>query len=124
MLTKIHVVSQEEFQDFLVDRGSAERIELPPAEAGKQLFANKGCLACHSTGSSKLVGPGLKGLFAKQQNEMADGGKIAVDENYVRESILNPAAKIVKGYPPVMQSYEGQLSEEELSSIIAYLKTL
>jgi cytochrome c oxidase subunit 2 len=124
MLSVIHVVSQEEFEDFLVDRSQGEKVELPPAESGAKLFAQKGCVACHSTGANRLVGPGLKGLFAKTEHEMADGTKLAVDENYIRESILNPNAKIVKSFTPIMQSFEGQLTDEELSHLIAYLKTL
>lgn len=121
MTTKLKVVSNEEFQDFFNDRNA---VELTPVELGKQLFAQKGCTGCHSLGSDRLVGPGLKGLFQAKERACADGTTVAVDENYVKTSILNSSAKIVAGYAPAMPAFEGQLNEEELSALIAYLKTL
>ena len=73
--------------------------------------------------SSDLIGPSFKGLWDKEEN-LADGTTVKVDENYIRESILNPAAKIVEGYNNVMTPYEGRVSDEEITNIIEYLKTL
>jgi cytochrome c oxidase subunit 2 len=56
--------------------------------------------------------------------ELADGRKVVADENYIRESILQPQAKIVKGFQPIMPSFQGQLTEEQISDIIEFIKTL
>jgi cytochrome c oxidase subunit 2 len=56
--------------------------------------------------------------------ELADGRKVVADENYIRESILQPQAKIVKGFQPVMPSFQGQLTEEQISDIIEFIKKL
>ncbi|MDW8189459.1 MAG: cytochrome c, partial [Pseudobdellovibrionaceae bacterium] len=92
---------------------------------GAKLYNAKGCVACHSTDGSVKVGPTWKALWAKVDHEMANGEKLVVDEAYVREAILLPNAKIVKGFVQgVMPTYQGQLSEEELMSLIEFIKTL
>jgi cytochrome c oxidase subunit 2 len=94
-----------------------------PITIGSKLYMAKGCNACHSVDGGKNVGPSWKDLYGEEQ-EFADGTKVIADDNYLRESILVPAAKIVKGYPNQMPSYQGQLSDKELSSIIAYIQSL
>lgn len=120
MRATLRVVSMEEYNDFINDRREKE---LTPAEMGAAKFTEKACNSCHSLDGSPLVGPTLKGIFNREE-ELADGTKITVDENYLRESILNPQAKIVKGFAPAMPAFEGQLSEDELQNLITYLKTL
>ncbi len=122
MTGKVRVVTQEEYEDYIQDRKDGPK--LPPAEAGKLLYTEKTCNTCHSLDGSKILGPTFKGLFASKERKFTDGSTGTVDENYVRESILHPQAKIVEGYPPVMPSFEGQLSQEDVSNLIAYLKTL
>lgn len=73
---------------------------------GKEVFENRGCFACHSVDGRNKVGPTFKGLWGKTQ-EMSDGSKIIVDERYVRESIIVPNKKIVKGFPPVNAHLHG-----------------
>jgi cytochrome c oxidase subunit 2 len=92
------------------------------AEIGEKVFAQK-CTACHNATTEKKVGPGLAAIFGKS-HQFEDGSEQAVDENYLRESILNPAAKIVKGYPNAMTPFQGQIAEEELAGVIEYLKGL
>ncbi|MCB0359893.1 MAG: cytochrome c [Bdellovibrionales bacterium] len=121
MLGTLRVVSLEEYKDYINDRSE---VELSPEELGKLTFNNKGCTACHTLDGSRLVGPSLKGVYGRTE-ELSDGTTVTVDENYIRESILHPAAKIVKGFEGVvMPSYEGQLSDEEIQAVIAYFKTL
>lgn len=121
MLSKLKVVTPEEFEYFLADRGA---VELTPQEAGQKVFKNNGCNSCHSIDGSALVGPSLKGLFARKA-ELEDGSSQDVDENYIRESIFMPQAKIAKGYAQVpMTSFQGRINEEEMANLIAYLKTL
>lgn len=97
--------------------------EAPSAQKGKALTETLGCLGCHSVDGSARVGPSFQGLFGRQV-ELADGGKVTVDEAYIRESIARPKAKVVKGFPDVMPDFEGKIPEEDLSAIIVYIKTL
>ncbi len=93
------------------------------AEQGAALYNTKGCVACHSTDGSRRVGPTWKGVFGT--TEQLEGGKTAVvDENYIRESIVEPHAKVVKGYPPSMPTFKGLLSDQEINALIAYIKSL
>jgi cytochrome c oxidase subunit 2 len=68
-------------------------------------------------------GPNLTGLFGRPV-QLEDGRSVIVDENYVRESILNPAAKVVSGFKPIMPVFQGQVTEEQLNSLVAYIKSL
>lgn len=90
---------------------------------GEILTKTKGCIACHSADGSQRIGPSYKGLFGHDV-ELADGSKVKADENYLRESIENPAAKVVKGFNPVMPVFKGQLSESEMAALIAYIKSV
>jgi cytochrome c oxidase subunit 2 len=94
----------------------------PMAAAGSQLFTSLGCAGCHAMAGGG-VGPSMQGLYGATE-KMADGSTVTADENYLRESILNPNAKIVAGYPAVMPSYQGQISEDQLNQLIAYIKSL
>jgi cytochrome c oxidase subunit 2 len=92
------------------------------AEQGQKIYANKGCLACHTTTGTPGVGPSWKGIWGKQ--ESTNVGMVKVDENYIRESILDPQAKIVTGFGPVMPTFRGQVSDQELNEVIAYIESL
>lgn len=93
------------------------------AERGKKVFAEKGCTACHSTTGAVLVGPPVNGVFGHDV-ELKDGSKAHVDENYLRESIMNPQAKLVKGFQPLMPTYKGTLTDDEVNALVAYIKSL
>lgn len=97
-----------------------------PADYGKTLYQNRGCAGCHSIDGSAKVGPSFLNLYGTTAAEhpLEGGLSVAVDENYVRESILYPKAKIAKGYPNVMPSYKGQLSDDDINSIIAFQKSI
>lgn len=95
-----------------------------PAAQGAQLVRDNGCLACHATDDKRLVGPGWGGLYESKVS-LADGSTVTADDAYLRESILQPNAKIVAGYPAgVMPSYDTLLKEDEVNAIVAYLHTL
>lgn len=98
-------------------------VGMEPLRLGQILYTTKGCVACHSVDGAKNTGPTWKDLFGKS-HEMADGSVVVADENYIRESILVPAAKIVKGYPNQMPSYQGQLNEKQLEALILYMKSI
>ena len=125
MLANVIVHEQSEFEDWLAENagGASKPSDLPPAEWGKQLSQQNGCQTCHSVDGSEMVGPSWQGIFG-EAHEMSDGSSVEVDENYLRESILNPNAKIRAGYQPVMPSYQGQLNDEQINAIIEYIKTL
>lgn len=90
---------------------------------GLELFNAKGCMACHSLDGSKRVGPSFKGLFGKDE-PLADGTTAKVDDAYLKESILDPNARIVQGFPPAMPPFRGQLSDEELTALVEFVKAV
>jgi cytochrome c oxidase subunit 2 len=96
---------------------------LAPHEAGERLYKTKGCAQCHSVDGSGGIGPGFRDLYGST-HPLREGGTVTVDENYVRESILEPMARVAAGYEPVMPTYQGKLSDREITAIIAYLKQL
>jgi len=98
--------------------------QLTLAQQGKKLFEVKGCTSCHSVnGTDQKVGPSPAGIYGKEV-ELTSGIRLVRDDNYLHESIVNPNAKIVRGYQAVMPTYQGQLTELEMNSIIAYIKSL
>jgi cytochrome c oxidase subunit 2 len=123
MLGKVIVMSPQEYEKW--EKGEEEKAvaSLPPAEFGKQLYTQRGCNACHSIDGSSLVGPTWKGLYGHEV-VLQDGTKVTADENYIREAILEPQAKMVKGFGPVMPSFKGVISDDEITDLIAYIKTL
>lgn len=94
-------------------------------ERGRELFAATGCLGCHSTGmrTEGMNGPPFQGIYGSK-SELADGTSVTVDEAYLRESILEPSKKVVKGYNAEMPSYAGVLNDADMESIILYISTL
>lgn len=121
MMSKVVVKTAEGFKEWVESVGPPKGMSL--ADWGQQLHAEAGCIACHSVDGNRLVGPTWKGLFgSERQFEKADSVK--ADENYLRESILQPLNKVVKSYPPSMPSYQGQLSDAKIDALIEYMKTL
>jgi cytochrome c oxidase subunit II len=94
-----------------------------PADQGKSVFESAGCLGCHSTDGSAKVGPTLKGIFGSKV-QLSDGRTVPADEEYLRESLVEPNAKVVKGFQPIMPTFKGTLKDEEIAALIAYMKTL
>jgi caa(3)-type oxidase subunit IV len=91
-------------------------------QRGQSLAAAQGCVACHSSDGSRKIGPTWKGLYNRVET-LEDGSTVTVDEAYIRESIREPLAKIVKGYPRVMPPF-GHLEDEDVEALIAYIKSL
>src|SRR5262249_6875605 len=89
---------------------------------GRKLFLKHQCVSCHSA-DALARGPVLESVYG-QPVRLLDGRTVLADETYLRESILNPDAKIVAGFEPIMPSYQGQLTEEEILQLLAFLKTL
>lgn len=118
MLGKLRVVPETEYQDYVNDRVAEQ---LPPDQLGMKLYDTKGCKQCHSVDGSKVVGPSFKGLFGRSE-ALADGSSVQVDENYLSESMREPAKKVVATFPPAMPVIP--LKDEEIDGLIAYIKTL
>jgi cytochrome c oxidase subunit 2 len=93
-----------------------------PVAAGEALFTAKACATCHLPQGGGL-GPSLAGVFGESVT-LSDGSTVTIDDAYVRESILNPTAKVVQGFQPVMPTFQGQLSEEQVMQLIQYIKSL
>jgi cytochrome c oxidase subunit II len=114
----VYVMEPPEYQRWLTGGASGESM----ASGGQALFDRLGCNGCHkSEGGGR--GPSLEGQLGKKI-QMADGRVVVADESYVRESILNPRAKIVAGYQPVMPTFQGQVSEEQILQLLAYIKSM
>jgi cytochrome c oxidase subunit 2 len=94
----------------------------PLSASGEKIFAELGCVTCHRS-DTQGRGPNLQGVFGKPVL-LEDGRTVTADENYVRESILDPGAKIVSGFKPVMPTFQGLVSEEQLNALVAYVKSL
>jgi len=122
MLAKVKVMSEREFNDWLTS-GSEAGKGMPPAEFGAKLYQSKACATCHRIDGIASVGPSFKGIFGNQV-KLSNGSSVMVDENYIRESILNPGAKVVMGFQPVMPTFQGILSDKEIDALIAYIKSL
>ncbi len=121
MLAKLNVVPQAEFEEWLKDDPYKG---LSLSQIG-QKYVTQNCKACHNINSSdKKIGPGLLGLWG-QSREFEKGGSLNVDGDYIRESVLYPQKKIVKGYGAgaQMNSFQGMITEDELLAVIEYLKT-
>jgi cytochrome c oxidase subunit 2 len=93
-----------------------------PAQRGAELFTALACVTCHREDTAAR-GPSLAGIFGKPV-QLADGRSVIADEAYLRESILSPATRVVAGYQPLMPTFQGQVGEDDLIQLIAYIKTL
>lgn len=119
MLGTVSVVAQADFDAFMAENPNAE---VSPIELGKQLYQQQACIGCHTTDGKPLVGPSFQGIFGKSV-KIKGGGTVTADENYIRESILNPAAKIVEGFPEnQMPVYQGALNEDQITALIEFIK--
>jgi len=119
MTGSVVVMEPAEYEAWLAGRTSNE----PPAIAGKRLFEELRCVACHRPETTLARCPPLEGVYGHEV-KLTGGAKVTADDDYVRESILRPAAKVVAGYQPIMPSFDGQVDEEQLIELIAYIKSL
>lgn len=122
MESPVRVVSQEEFDAWVIEETGVSE---DPVERGRELAQKYGCAACHSQDGTRIVGPTWLGIFGSTET-LTDGSTVTVDEAYLRESIQNPTLKIVAGYPPNVMplNYGEQLSDQQISDIIAFIMSL
>ncbi len=130
MLSEVVVMEQDEFWEWYHDP-DAMTLEVPddadPAILGRQIISSKGCTACHSLDGSSLVGPTFAGRYGETITVITDGQEreVLYDEEYVKRSIYDPDYDITEGFRPgQMLSYEGEISEEEIEFIVAFLESL
>ena len=115
----VYVMEQRDFDNWLSGNVSGQT----PVEQGRDLFTNKlGCASCHAGGPAQR-GAKLEGLF-NTDVKLVGGATVKADEQYIRNSILNPSSQVVEGFQPIMPTFKGQVTEEQLNSLVAYIKSL
>ena len=122
MHTKVVVHEPGGYEKWLADK-EKQMETMDPVQLGTMLYNQLGCGTCHSLDGTRLIGPSFKGLWGKTET-LADGSSVKVDENYIRQSLLEPQAQLVAGYAPAMPTFQGKLSDAKIAGIIAYMKTL
>jgi cytochrome c oxidase subunit II len=118
MIGWVVVMEPSEYEAWMSGSGGNQ----PLAETGQKLFNDLGCITCHRA-DTQGRGPDLAGIFGKTV-ALQDGRSVTVDENYIRESILEPNSKVVQGFKPIMPTFQGQLSDEQLNALVDYVKSL
>ena len=115
----VYVMEQRDYDNWLSGNVSNQT----PVEMGKDLFQTKlGCASCHEGGASQR-GAHLENLFGTNV-KLTDGSTVVANEDYIRNSILNPSSQVVEGYQPIMPTFKGQVTEEQLNALVAYIKSL
>ena len=140
MITKVEVMTKKDFDSWykgektqVARKPSTEKTGAKPArkpegpvQEGAKLIQVKGCVACHTIDGTPKIGPTFKGVFGKKEIVIRDGKEreIVVDEAFIKQTILEPELDRVKGFPPIMPSQKGQLTDAEINAIIEYIKSL
>jgi cytochrome c oxidase subunit 2 len=125
MIGTVTVMEKAEFDEWL--RGTSPQDGTTPADRslateGQKLFRKLQCITCH-TGNAEARAPTLEDLYMKPV-QLDNDEQVVADETYIRESILKPQAKVVRGWKPIMPTFQGQVTEEDLIKVIAYIKSL
>jgi cytochrome c oxidase subunit II len=118
MVGRIIVVQKDEYSRWLAAQRQGDGL----AKEGEVVFRARGCSGCHAE-ASKVHAPNLNGLYGRPV-QLADGRTVAADESYLRDSMLMPRRDIAAGYEPIMPSYAGILTEGEIISLTAYIRSL
>jgi len=122
MLTVVTVHESGRFETWM-EKAANLYDTMPPAEAGEMLVQRKGCVQCHSLDGAAGIGPSFQEMYG-HTFQTTDGQSVVSDENYIRESILDPMASVIAGYEPVMPTFAGKLKDKEITYIITYLKSI
>ena len=124
MLADVNVMTDEDFENWLTQQEQLAAVT-DPAERGARIAELNGCLACHTIDGSQSVGPTWLGVYGTEER-LDDGATVTVDDQYIRESIIDPEAQIVEGFLPNLMpsTFEQILSEEEIDDLIEYIKSL
>jgi len=119
MIGTVYVMEPDDYQRWL----EGGTVEESMAKGGERLFRDKGCSGCHAGSNQSVRAPLLNGVYGGPV-PLDDGSFVTADDMYIRDSILLPKKQVVAGFKPIMPTYQGQLSEEELFQLIAYIKSL
>lgn len=128
MIGTIFVMEPSDYQAWVTGEGASANMA-PDPEKGKAIFTANGCVACHipqapiAGVAPPLLGPSMLGAYGTKR-KMANGEEVLMDDNYIRESIMNPIAKLREGYQPIMPVFKGIISDADVSHVIAYIKSL
>jgi cytochrome c oxidase subunit 2 len=118
MIGHVTVLSQADYESWLGGGSAGGSL----ADKGQQLFSQFACITCHR-GDAQGRGPVLNGLLGSTVH-LSNGNTLTADAGYVRESILNPTAKVVAGFQPIMPTFQGQVTEEQILALTEYIKSL
>jgi cytochrome c oxidase subunit 2 len=118
MIGSVYVMEPQEYETWL--SGGAPSGSL--SDMGRKVFDQYGCVNCHRSDSTGRC-PSLIGVFGSTV-QLTGGGRVKADEGYIRESILQPMAKIVAGYEPIMPTFQGQVTEEQVLELVEYIRSL
>lgn len=135
MITKVVVMNEQDFNSWYKGEQETARpgkefekrgAVTAQSPKGEELLERKGCIACHSIDGTQKIGPSLRGLFGKSHTVIHDGKEreIIFDDAFLKEKLIRPEINRIKGYPPVMPSLQGQLTDQEMEAIAEYLKSL
>jgi cytochrome c oxidase subunit 2 len=131
MLSKAHIIPEADFSAWYFGDsaeppvlGQADVAGEPDPARGEKVFKLKGCVACHSTDGTKIVGPTWKGLYGSKLTVVADGkeSEVTADEEYITRSIRHPPKEVVKGFKPQMP--KADLKDRDVADLLAYIKSL
>ena len=120
MVGRVIAMTPGDFANWLAGNTGGDE---PPEVTGAKLFEQLQCATCHQGGGAQSRGPALEGLYMKPV-ALADGNTVVAADAYLRDSILRPASQVVAGYQPIMPPFEGQIDEEGVLHLIAYIKSL
>ena len=120
MLAKIYVEDEAKYRNWL-ETGGDEGKAMPLKDYGALLYDSRGCSTCHSLDGSRGQGPSFKGVYGHPVL-LSEGKSVLADENYIRESILQPQAKIVLGFEPIMPTFQGLLRPREINALVEFVK--
>jgi cytochrome c oxidase subunit 2 len=122
MIGSIVVMEPAQFEAWMSGGTGSGGTTGPLSATGEKVFAELGCSTCHRT-DAQGRGPNLQGVFGKPV-QLEDGRTVTADENYIRECILNPGAQRVKGFQPIMPTFQGLVSEDQVNALVAYVKSI
>ncbi len=127
MITKVEVMNEQDYDAwYRSEPAGAAPGQGSTIQAGEKFVQVKGCIACHSVDGSTKVGPSFKSIFGKKQPVLHEGKEreVTVDAAFIKEKLMHPEINRIKGFPPIMPSQQGQLTDAEVDSVIEYLKSL